>query len=103
MCSAYGHRAKWTALGQRVRVKQLLARALQELLDGLLGNAILKVHVYTTKCELLSRVVACLLEGIVVKLPIVAVVVEDFHSMLSHVLFEGKLGGKCFGRQIVEL
>ncbi len=40
---------------------------------------------------------ACLLEGVVVKLPIVAVIVHDFDSVLGHVLFETKLGGKCFG------
>ncbi len=61
------------------------------------------MHVYATKCELLSCVVACLLEGIVVKSPIVAVVVQDFHFMFGCVLFKGKLGGKCFDQQIVEL
>ncbi len=78
-------------------VKQLLAHALREVLDGPLSNAILKVRIYAKKDELLSCMVACLLEGVVVKLPIVAVVVKDFHSMFSRILLKGKLGGECFG------
>jgi hypothetical protein len=78
-------------------VEQLLACALQEVLDGLLGNAILEVGVCPTKGELLPCVVACLSEGIVLKASIVAVVVQDFDSVLGYVLFKSKLGGKCFG------
>ncbi len=79
------------------RVEQLLARTLREVSDGLLGNAILEVGVYPTKGELLSCIVACLLEGVVVKAPVVAVVVHDFDSVFSCVLFKSKLGGECFG------
>jgi hypothetical protein len=84
-------------------VKQLLAHALQEVADGLLSDAILKVRVHTTKGKFLLRIVTCLLVSIVVELPHVAVVVEDFHFMFGHVLLEGKLGGKCLCQQIVEL
>jgi hypothetical protein len=66
-------------------------------------QSILKVSINATKGELLLRVATCLSEGIVVKLPIVAVIVEDFHSTFGRVLLKGKLGGKWFGRQIVEL
>ncbi len=79
-----------------VCMKQLLACAFQEVLDGSLGNAILEVGIYVTKGGLLSCIVACLSECVVVKLPVVTVVVEDLHSMFSHVSLEGKLGGKCF-------
>jgi hypothetical protein len=70
----------------------------------LLRNAILDVCIQATKGELLSCVVACLLEGVVVKVPVAgAVVVEDFHSMFSSVLLKSKLGGESFCQQIVEL
>jgi hypothetical protein len=57
----------------------------------LLGNAIMKVRICATKGKLLSR------------MPDVAVVVEDFHSMFGRVLLKGKLGGECLCQQIVEL
>jgi hypothetical protein len=34
---------------------------------------------------------------------VVAVVVEDFHSMFDCVLLKGKLGGKCLCQQIIKL
>ncbi len=46
---------------------------------------------------------AYLLKGVVLELPIVAVVVEDFHSMFGCILLEGKLGGKCLCQRIVDL
>ncbi len=45
---------------------------------------------------MLPCVVACLSEGIVVKMSVVAVVMEDLDSMLCSVLLKGKLGGKSF-------
>ncbi len=78
-------------------------RAFQKVLDGLLGNAILKVGIYSTKGELLPCVMACLSEGVVMEASVVAVVVQDFDSVFCRVLFEGKLGGKCFVGFVVEL
>jgi hypothetical protein len=78
-------------------VEQLLACAPQEVLDGLLGYAIWK-WVFTppnVSC-CLPCIVACLSEGVVVKLPVFAVVVHDFDSVLGCILFERELGGKCF-------
>jgi hypothetical protein len=46
-------------------MEQLLPHAFQEVPDGLLSDAILKVGIDSTKCELLPCVVACLLEGFV--------------------------------------
>jgi hypothetical protein len=67
-------------------------------LDGLLSNAILKVGIYPQNGEFLPCVVACLSEGVVVEVSIVAVavVVQDFDSVFCRVLFEGELGSKCF-------
>jgi hypothetical protein len=50
----------------------------------LLGNAILEMHVYTTKGELLLCVMAGLWEDVVVEMPIVAVVVLDSHTALAY-------------------
>ncbi len=69
----------------------------------MLGNAILKVGIDPTEGELLPCIVACLLEGVVVKTFIVAVVMEDLDSMLCSVLLEGKLGSKSFVGLVIEL
>ncbi len=74
-----------------VCMKQLLARTLQEVMDGLLGNAILEVGIYPTKRKLLSHIVAYLSEGVVMEAPIVAVVLHDFDSMFGRVLFKSNL------------
>jgi hypothetical protein len=74
----------------------LLACALGEVADGALGDAILEVGVYATEGKLLACVVACLLEGIVVEAPIVAVVVLDSNSMLGSECLEGAFGGDGF-------
>ena len=74
-------------------MEQLLARALREIADGALGNAILEVGIHATEGELLSRVVAGLLEGVVLEAPVVAVVVEDLHAVLSGECLKGAFGG----------
>ncbi len=84
-------------------VEQLLACNFREVLDGLLSDAILKVGIYPTEGQLLPCIMVCLLEGVVVEASVVAVVVQNFDSMFCHVLFEGKLGGKCFVGLVVEL
>ncbi len=57
------------------RMEQLLPCAFQEVLDGLLGDAILKVGIDPTEGELLPYIVACLPEGIVMEVSIVALIV----------------------------
>jgi hypothetical protein len=79
-------------------IEQLLARALQQIGDGLLSSAIMEVHVYTTKGKFLLRIMTCLLKGAVVELPIVAVVVIDFYSVLGRVLLEGK---QCLPKKLL--
>jgi hypothetical protein len=74
-----------------VSVEQLLARTLQEVTYGSLSDAILEMHVYPTKDELLSCIMACLAECVVVEMPVVTVVVEDFYSVLCSKLFKAIL------------
>ncbi len=69
----------------------------------MLGNAILKVGIDPTEGESLPCIMACLLEGIVMEVSVVAVIMEDLDSMFCRILFEGKLGGKCFVRLFVKL
>ncbi len=58
-----------------VCMEQLLPSAFQEILDGLLGNAILEVCIYPTEGELLPCLMVCLLEGAVVKASVVTMIV----------------------------
>jgi hypothetical protein len=58
-------------------VEQLLVCALREVADGALGDAILEMGIDAAEGELLSGVVAGLLEGVVEESPIVAVVMLD--------------------------
>ncbi len=69
----------------------------------MLNNAILKVGIDPTEAELLPCIMACLLEGVVVKMSVVAVVMEDLDSMLSSILLEGELDGKCFVGLVIKL
>ncbi len=70
-------------------VKQLLTRALREVADGLLGDAILKVCVYATEGKLLALFVAGLFECIIGKLPVVAMVMLNFYAVLGGEGLEG--------------
>ncbi len=56
-------------------MEQLGPCAFREVLDGLLGDAVLEVGIHPTEGELLPCLMACLLEGIVVKVSIVAIIV----------------------------
>jgi hypothetical protein len=74
-------------------VQQLLARALQEVADGLLGDAILKVCVNATEGKLLVLFVAGLFERVIGKLPIVAMVMLNFYAILGGKGLKGSFGG----------
>jgi len=54
-----------------------------------LSDAILEVGIDTAEGELLSGVVAGLLEGVVIESPIVAVVMLDSHAVLGGEGLEG--------------
>ncbi len=64
-------------------MKQLRTRALWEVADGLFGDAILEVSVYAKEGKLLVLFVECLLERIVRKLPIVAMIMLNFTPCLA--------------------
>ncbi len=81
-------------------IEELLLCTLPKVSDGFLCNAILEVGIDPTRGEMLSFGAAAFLEGVVSKLSIVAVVVEDADAMLhGKVLkgllsFHGLLGGE---------
>ncbi len=79
-------------------VKQLLTRALQEVADGLLGNAILKVCVYATEGKLLVLFVTGLFECVVGKSPIVAMVMLNLYAVLGGKGLKGTFGGDGLDR-----
>ncbi len=68
-----------------------------------LAMPFLEVGVYATEGKLLACVVACLLEGIVREVPIVAVVVLDPNAMLGSEGLEGAFGGDGFDRRVIDL
>ncbi len=76
-------------------MEQLLASAFGEVADGVLGDAILEVGIDATEGELLSRIMAGLLEGVVKEATIVAVVVLDLHTLFGGKGLEGAFG--CYG------
>ncbi len=76
-------------------MEQLLASAFGEVADGALGDAILEVGIDAAEGEMLSRVVAGLLEGVVKEATVVAVVVLDLHTMIGGEGLEGAFG--CYG------
>ncbi len=84
-------------------VQQLLSCAFGEVVDGALGDAILKVGVHATEGELLARVMTCLFEGIVGESPIVTVVVLDSDTVFGSKGLEGAFGDNGFDRQVIDL
>ncbi len=84
-------------------MQQLLARALQEVADGSLGDAILKVCVYATESKLLVLFVAGLFERVIRKLPIIAMVMLNFYTILGGEGPKGAFGGNSLNRYIVDL
>ncbi len=76
-------------------MEQLLASTFGEVADGALGNAILEVGIDAAEGELLSCVMAGLLEGVVEEATIDAVVVLDLHTMFGSEGLEGAFG--CYG------
>ncbi len=73
-------------------VEQLLASAFGEVADGALSNTILEVGIDATEGELLSHVVAGLLEGVVEEATVVAVVVLDLHTVFGSKGLESTFG-----------
>ncbi len=78
----------WPALAC---VQQLLAGAVGEVADGTFCDSILEMGVDATEGELLIALLAGLLEGIVGKAAIVAMVVADDDPMLGGKLLERSL------------
>jgi hypothetical protein len=73
------------------RMEELLPCTLPKISDGFLCNAILKVGIDPTEGELLSFGAAAVLEGVVCKISVVAVVVEDADAVLFGKVLESSL------------
>jgi hypothetical protein len=76
-------------------MEELLPCALLKVPDGLFCDALLKVGVDPTEGEMLPLCTAAVLEGIVCKLSIVAVVVEDTDAVLLGKVLEGLFCFNC--------
>ena len=79
-------------------MEQLLSCALTEVANGLFGYSILKMSIDAAEGNSLIRTCACILEVIVGKLTIVAMVVKNSHTMLFGKVLEGLLGIDCLLR-----
>ncbi len=84
-------------------VQQLIACALGEVKDAVLGNEILEVGVHATEGKLLARVVARLLEGVVREVPIVTVVVLDPNAVLGSEGLEGVFSSDGLDQRVINL
>ncbi len=80
------------------RMEELLQCTLSKVPDGFLCNAILEVGIDPIEGESLPLCTAAVLEGVVCKLLVVAVVVEDADAVLLGKVFKGLLGFHCFFR-----
>ncbi len=76
-------------------MEQLLSRALTEVANGLFGYSILKMSIDATEGKSLICTCARVLEVIVGKSAIVAMVVKNLHAMLFGKVLEGSLGIGC--------
>ncbi len=74
------------------RMVELLPSTLSEISYGFLCNAILEVGIDPTEGESLSFSTAAVLEGVVCKLSVVAVEVEDADTVLFGKVLKGSLG-----------
>jgi hypothetical protein len=77
-------------------MEELLPCTLSKVPDGLFCNAILEVGIDPTEGKSLPLCTAAVLEGVVCKLSVVAVVVEDADAVLLGKVFEGSFGFHCF-------
>ncbi len=79
-------------------VQQLLMRALQEVADGLLGNAILKVCIHATEGKLQVLFVTGLFECIIRKTPVVTMIILNFYAVLGSKGLKGAFDGDGLDR-----
>jgi hypothetical protein len=73
-------------------MQELLPCTLPEISDGFCCNAILEVGIDPTEGDLMSFCTAAVLEGVVCKSSIVAVVMEDADAVLLGEVLKGLLG-----------
>ena len=78
-----------------VRMEELLPCTLSEVPDGFFCNAILDMDVDPTDGETLPLCTAAVLEGVVCKSSIVAVVVKDTDAVLLGKVLEGSFCFNC--------
>ncbi len=75
-----------------VHMKELFWGTLLKVPDGLFRNVVLEMGVDPTEGETLPLCTAAVLEGVVSKLSIVAMVVEDTDAVLLDKVLEGLFG-----------
>ena len=76
-------------------IEELLLCTLLEVPDGLFHNAVLEMGVDPTEGETLPLCTAAVLEGVVCKSSVVAMVVEDADAVLLGKVLKGLFGFNC--------
>jgi hypothetical protein len=81
----------------------LLLSALADIANCTLGDAILEIGVHSAEGKMLAAFVACLLEGVVVKLSMFAVIILDVNAMLGGKGLKCSLGGDGLNGGVINL
>jgi hypothetical protein len=79
-------------------MQELLARALRQVANGSFSHPILEMRIDSAEGEFLLRLLARANKSSVRKSSVVAMVVSNFHTVLSGELFECTLGINGLGR-----
>jgi hypothetical protein len=69
----------------------------------MLGNAILEMGVHSAEGKMLAAFVACLLEGVVIKLSVAAVIMLDANAVLGGKGLKCSLGGNSLDKGVINL
>ena len=80
-------------------MKKLFASAVREVSDGLFGNPVLEMCVYTTQSKSLMRLLTCRFEVVVGKTFVVAMIMLNRDAVLVRELFEREFSLDCILRR----
>jgi hypothetical protein len=81
----------------------LLPSALADIANCTLGNAALEMGIHSAEGKTLAAFVACLLEGVIVKLSVVAVIMLDANAMLGGKGLKCSPGGNGLDGGVIDL
>ena len=81
----------------------MLPSALADIANCTLGNAALEMGIHSAEGKTLAAFVACLLEGVIVKLSVVAAIMLDANAMLGGKGLKCSPGGNGLDGGVIDL